>query len=430
MPCLWLSAVAAAQTPRLGQETQINSFTTGLQFVPAVADDGRGGGLVVWMSQTSPQDDSGYSIRGRRLATGGGEELQINDQTAGAQRWPAVSMTPAGAFIVVWASPGDGEGESVQARIFDPGGDPVAGQFQVNDYTTGPQSYPSIASRGDGDFVVVWSSLGSAGDDSITYSIQGRRFASDGSPLGPDFQINAYSTGDQARPKVRWMSDDSFVVAWTSQGSAGGDTSGRSVQGRVFASDGTPMTSDLQLNTFTTGQQQNVGLAPSDSDLLVVWSSAGSPGDDNDQSSVQGRLMAADLTPLGEQFQINGYTSGFQISPAVAALASGGFVVVWESLGSPADDTSDRSIQGQEIDAAGALAGAQFQINTWTDSYQLLPQVAADQQDGDYLVVWNSAGSFADDNDSTSVQGQRFGRRFFVDGFESGDLAAWSNSTP
>ena len=430
LPSLWLASSARGQTPRLGQEAQVNAFTTGFQFFPAVADDGRGGNVVVWMSETSPQDDSSYSIRGRRLATGRGDELQINDQTAGGQRWPAVSMTPDGAFIVVWASPGDGSGESIQGRRFDALGTPLAGQFQVNDYTTGAQSYPAVASRADGDFVVVWSSLGSGADDQITYSIQGRRFASDGSALGAAFQVNAYTTGDQDRPVVRWASDDHFVVVWTSQGSGGDDSSGRSIQGRLFASDGSALTSDLQLNTFTSSQQNNAVLAVAEGDILVVWSSVGSSGDDTDQSSVQGRLLASDLTFLGDQFQINDYTTGFQIAPSVAALAAGGFVVVWESLGSPGDDTSDRSIQGQELNASGLGVGEQFQINTWTSSYQLLPRVAADRQDGDYLVVWNSAGSFGDDSDFASVQGQRFGRRLFADGFESGDLTPWSNSTP
>lgn len=423
---------AAGDTPRLGNETQINGFTTGVQFVPDVADDGNGGRVVVWMSEFSPQDGSGYSIRARRFGNALGEELQVNEVTAGDQQWPAVDMGADGSFLVVWTGPGGdtGDGESVQGRLFAADGTPAGSQFQVNDYTTDNQNYPAVTLRSDGQFVVVWSSFGSPGDDDGTYSIQGRRFASDGTAQGASFQVNSYSTGDQTRPTVRWLGDDHFVVVWSSRGSAGDDTSEHSIQGRLFAADGTPLGEDLQINTYTTGGQRQAAVATSDDAILVVWSSVGSPGDDSDQSSIQGRRLSTDLVPLADQFQINSYTTSFQISTSVAALADGRFVTVWESLGSVGGDVADRSIQGQELSTAGLPDGPQFQINTFTDSYQLLPKIAADHRDGDYLVVWNSAGSFGDDNDSTSVQGQRFGRRLFVDGFESGDVGAWSSSTP
>ena len=44
----------------------------------------------------------------------------------------------------------------------------------------------------DGDFVVVWDSLGSFGTASSSDSIQGQHFASDGSIVGGEFQINTF----------------------------------------------------------------------------------------------------------------------------------------------------------------------------------------------------------------------------------------------
>lgn len=427
-----LTSPLSAQTPRLGEETQINAATTGFQFVPVVADNGGGGRVVVWMSEFAPEDGSGYAIRGRRVGPGNAmaSEFQVNGVTTGDQRWPAVTMGADGAFVVVWASPGDGDGDSIQARRFASDGSPQGDQFQVNELTTGGQSYPDIVGRSDGSFVVVWSSLGSPADDQGTYSILARRFASDGNALGGSFQVNSYTTGDQTQPEVRWLDDDAFVVVWTSRGSGSGDTSDESVQGRRFAADGTPQSGDVQINTYTTGRQQLAAVATSDQGFMVVWPSVGSPGDDNDASSIQGRSFSSDLVPLGDQFQINSYTSSFQISTSVASLKDGGFVTVWESLGSVGDDTFDRSIQGQELDLMGMPIGSQFQINTFNNSYQLLPRVASDRRDGDYFVVWNSSGSFGDDQDATSVQGQRFGRRMFADGFETGDVAAWSSSAP
>ncbi len=51
--------------------------------------------------------------------------------------------------------------------------------------------------------------------------------------------------------------------------------------------------------------------------------------------------------------------------------------------------------------------------------------------DGDFVVVWQSAGSSGSDSSSFSVQGQRFvPSLIFTDGFESGDTSAWSSTVP
>ncbi len=57
------------------------------------------------------------------------------------------------------------------------GAGPVGSEFQVNHYTTSYPLAPSVAVDADRDFVVVWSSYGSAGSDSSFASFQGQRYA-------------------------------------------------------------------------------------------------------------------------------------------------------------------------------------------------------------------------------------------------------------
>ena len=59
-----------------------------------------------------------------------------------------------------------------------------------------------MSSHDNGDFVVVWSSLGSTGNDTSERSVQARRFASDGTPLTGDLQVNTYTTSTQRRNSV------------------------------------------------------------------------------------------------------------------------------------------------------------------------------------------------------------------------------------
>ena len=110
-------------------------------------------------------------------------------------------------------------------------------QFQANSYTTGGQEYPSVAVGLDGAFVVVWQSVGSDNGDSSNLSIQARRYASGGIPLGGEFLVNTYTTDGQAYPSVAIDAEGDFVVVWQSTGSDHGDSSYISIQGQRYASE-------------------------------------------------------------------------------------------------------------------------------------------------------------------------------------------------
>jgi hypothetical protein len=286
---------------------------------------------------------------------------------------------------------------------------PVGGEFQVNTYTTGGQHDGSVAAEANGDFVVVWESIGSSGTDSIGYSIQGQRYASNGSAQGAQFQVNTYTTSDQSGPSVAADADGDFVVVWHSAGSSGTDTSAYSIQGQRFASNGSAQGAQFQVNTYTTGYQDASAVATdSDGDFVVVWMSAGSSGTDTSAYSIQGRRYASDGSAQGAQFQVNSYTTGYQDGPSVAADADRDFVVVWTSPGSPGTDTSGYGIQGQRYASDGSAQGAQFQVNSYTTGFQEYPSVASDA-DGDFVVAWQSDGSSGTDTGSYSIQGQRYG---------------------
>src|SRR5687767_8266551 len=75
-------------------------------------------------------------------------------------------------------------------------------EFIVPTQTPLNPQYPSVAGASDGSFIVVWNALNSPGNDSDEYSVQARRYDADGVPLGPQFQVNAYTTSGQFRPRV------------------------------------------------------------------------------------------------------------------------------------------------------------------------------------------------------------------------------------
>ena len=433
---LVLDNPARSQTPvPLGTEFQVNSYTTSVQTGPAVAVDTEGNFVVVWYSWGSyGTDTSELSIQGQRYSADGnrlGGEFQVNTYTTNYQVGAAVAADADGDFVVVWASEGssgtDTDSWSVQGQLFDADGTPVGGEFQVNSYTTSSQSEPAVAADADGDFVVVWQSDGSYGMDTSLKSIQAQRFDATGTPEGPQFQVNSYTTGNQAKPKLAADARGNFVVVWQSFGSSGTDTSSWSIQSQLFSADGTPLGAEFQVNSYTTNYQGPLDVARrSDGRFVVVWESDGSYGSDSSGESAQGQAFDADGTPVGGQFQVNSYTTNNQSRVEVAEGWDGSFVVAWQSKGSDGTDTSWWSIQSQRLGTDGSFLGGEFQVNSYTSNYQDRVEVAGGP-DGSFVMVWHSDGSYGTDP-GTSVQGQRFSTAVFVDGFESGDTSAWSST--
>ncbi|KAB2966652.1 MAG: hypothetical protein F9K18_05285 [Thermoanaerobaculia bacterium] len=424
-----------AQVSFNGPQFQVNTYTTSGQRQSAVAGDASGGFVVAWASEGSPGTDPLSSVQARRYDTGGiplGDQFQVNSYTTNSQYFPAVTVAGQGGFVVVWLSWGstgtDNDEGSIQGQRFDAIGTPLGGEFQVNGYTTGLQEYPRVASDGLGNFVVVWHSSGSFGDDPAG-SVQAQRFGSDGTPLGAQFQVNSFTTENQTYPAVAVDFQGHFVVVWQSFGSSGTDQDNWSIQAQRFDAGGTPLGAEFQVNSYTSDYQGEPAVAAdSQGNFVVAWSSVGSFGNDTSGLSIQAQRFAADGTPLGAQFQVNSYTTGDQRYPAVAADSRGGFVVAWQSFGSSGSDNDSLSVQGRRFDSLGNPLGGQFQVNSYTTSSQKRAAVATDAL-GDFVVVWESNGSSGTDQDGQSIQAQRFDG-LFRDGFEAGDTARWSGVVP
>jgi hypothetical protein len=165
----------AAGGAAVGSEFQVNTYTTNDQYAPAVAVDAGGNFVVVWASYG--QDGSGAGVFGQRYAAGGaavGGEFRVNTYTTGIQFVPAVAMDAGGNFVVVWQSyTQDGSGRGIFGQRYAAGGAPVGSEFRVNTYTTNDQSFPAVAMDAGGNFVVVWQS---GLQDGSSYGVFGQRY--------------------------------------------------------------------------------------------------------------------------------------------------------------------------------------------------------------------------------------------------------------
>jgi hypothetical protein len=365
--------------------------------------------------------------------TRAGNEFQINSSTTYWQWGADIGTDAAGNFVVVWSSPhakGYGGDFDIFGQRYLANGSAIGNEFPVSSYNTGLQEYPAVAVAPDGEFVVTWQSDKPGTDD--RGGIRARRFEADASPIGDDFPVNTFTTEHQRWPAVAIADDGDFVVVWQGDDSGGSDTDPvnptKSISGQLFANDGSLVGGEFQVNTYTTDHQYHPSVAMgSDGDFLVVWDSKGSDGPDTN-NSIQGQRYAADGTSLGGEFQVNSYITGGQEYPDVAMASDGAFVVVWASTGSSGPDVG-WSVQMRRLSADGMLVGQDFQVNSYTSGTQYHPAVSTTPSK-EIVVVWQ--GHYDDPgHTSFGIWGQRFEEDLlFASGLEFGDLSGWSGSTP
>jgi hypothetical protein len=269
----------------------------------------------------------------------------------------------------------------------------IGSEFRVNTYTTNNQRYPSVAGLSDGKFVVTWGSLGQDGSD---YGVYGQMYNADGSKYSSEFQVNTYTTNYQWYPSVVSLSDGKFVVTWQSSGQ---DGSYYGIYGQMYNADGNKYSSEFRVNTYTTNDQLCPSVAGlSNGKFVVTWESS---GQDGDLYGIYGQMYNADASKYSSEFRVNTYAANTQRYPSVASLSDGKFVVTWESLD---QDGSYYGIYGQMYNADGSKYSSEFQVNTYTTSYQSAPSVAG-LNDGKFVVTWSSDGQ---DGSGYGVYGQMY----------------------
>jgi len=398
-----LPSVASAQQVKAGAEFAVTTYTTGNQGWPDVHYQANGNFIVTWGGVT-PLDGS-YGVLAQRYDAAGtplGGQFRVNTYTPNYQYRPLTSSDAKGNFVVVWGSQyQDGDGYGVFAQRYDANGAPRGGEFQVNTYTTGYQgsSYlylinnTGVAMNASGNFIVVWGSY-SNGTGNFS-AIEGQRFDANGVRVGTEFRINTSTAGYRGSPSVALYSNGSFVVVWTEP-----DSSYYGITGQRFNASGVKVGAEFQVNNYTTGYQLSatVRINEANSDFVVVWSDRPTPDE------MFARRFDVNGTPLGGAFQVNTYTTGYQYSYGFSMDKRGNFVVHWNRAFDGNDVTIDTGIGGRRFLADGTPRDPEFVVNTYTTGVQHEVQVSSDDV-GNVVAVWRDING----SNLRGIFGQRFG---------------------
>lgn len=340
-----------------------------------------------------------------------GPEFRVNTHTTQVQASPSVAFDSSGNFVVVWNSNlQDGSLPGIYAQRFGGSGGPLGSEFRVNTYTTGDQRLSSVACDASGGFVVSWTSYL---QDGSGWGVFGQRYGATGAPLGGEFRVNTFTTDYQGPSAVSADLLGNFVVVWDSRYQ---DGSSWGIFGQRYASSGAPLGDEFRVNTYTTKAQlySSVASDPAGT-FVVVWQSV----DQDGPSGIFGQRYNSSGTALGPEFRVNADTTMIEFRPAVASDAAGNFVVVWQEQNSGGLESE---IVGQRFSNSGTALGPEFRVNTSTTGEQGPPSIASDAS-GNFVIVWRSP----QDGFAYGIFGQRFansgaplGTEFLVNTYTTG----------
>ncbi|HNH93231.1 MAG TPA: hypothetical protein PK279_12395, partial [Accumulibacter sp.] len=228
--------------------------------------------------------------------------------------------------------------------------------------------------------------------------------------LTGDEQVNTWTAGDQLYPFVAGLvgaNAGGYVVVWQSSAQ---DGSGWGVHGQRYNAQGMQLGSEFQVNSYTAGDQTEAKVAAlADGGFVVVWRSE---GQDGSSGGVYAQRYDADGDPAGSEFLAStpAYTTADQTHPQALGLPNGNFVITW------ADEVRDSSWYGsfgQIFAPDGTRVGADFQLNTYLPYHQYAPYLAAVKDDAGtvgvdetgFIAVWES---LYQDGSGWGVYAQRF----------------------
>ena len=167
----------------------------------------------------------------------------------------------------------------------------------------------------------------------------------------------------------------------------------------MYDGSGTPQTPEFLVNTFTPNDQLRPAVAADASgNFVIVWNS---DLQDGEALGVFAQRFGPTGNRLGPELAVNMYTTGFQRNASVAFTTAGQFVITWASYG---QDGSNYGLFAQRFNAAGSRIGAEFRVSSGLAGAQGYYSAVAAAAGGGFVVVWDEVRP----GSSYDIVGQRF----------------------
>ncbi|WP_421781244.1 hypothetical protein [Kiloniella litopenaei] len=335
----------------------VTEITDGTAYSSSVTSLPNGDYIILWNSSSGmfiqKYNSSGVTI---------GDAKKINN----LGKDPSLVVLEDGSYVLTWNTGkslsfhGDGKFQRYDAD-FNPIGTEINISTDSIDHV--------ITSTSDGGFVISWASLSIDGD---SYGISLQRFNAEGVKVGLETRVNTYTQDFQVYPEISSLADGGYVVVWESFQGQDGSLSGIFMQ--RFSANGDLVGSETQVNTSTTGQQENPDVSVlSDGSYVVVW---------NERNAVLMQRYDVNGDLIGTETTINTSPAHSYNQPSISSLSDGGFVVVWKK-----GSSSEEKFASQRFNDQGEQVGPELIINTNKATGHTNVVGLAD---GSYTISWIS----------------------------------------
>lgn len=353
-----------------------------------------------------------YDLFGGEVSMRGGQGTTLGPIFTMEPGARGANVAPAspGEFVVSWTQDSYviplGPSYNVMTRRFTSTGTEVSEATIVSDYPTDDFSSMTAVGVSSTDYWVVWEHLESGSAD-----LRMSQTPKGGAPLA-SFQVNTWTTGTHYEPKIAVAETDEIMVVWKASSCAPGDPSGSCLRGRHIDLNGNPGPADFLVNSETEGSQSSPSVASSGSSFIVVWRSGQCDG-----FCIRARRFTYAGVPVAGDLRLDQIGSDSVSHPSVTATPDGSFIADWIRT-----DNNTSFIYARAFDSNGSPRTDEFKVSS-SLSYAPYSTGIAQTPDGQFVVVWNNY-------DTMWGRALRLSPSLFEDGFESGDVSAWSDSSP
>ncbi|MFT4924826.1 MAG: hypothetical protein ACI8WB_000910, partial [Phenylobacterium sp.] len=280
------------------------------QVDPTITATHDGGFVLGWQDASTV-----YALRFNADNTENGSVINLSP-VYGRKNDVGLDTLADGSLVAVW----DNETNSqLKADLYQADGRVINNNFSLLNFVSGTHREVTVMAQADGGFMVAAL---------VGNKIYTQRFNHLGESYGDAKLASSVDTAlvvEVSQVTLVELTDGRYVVGWTS--SAGQDGDGNSAMARVFGADGLALSDEIVLNTYVTGAQQAVRLAPlTQGGFLAVWQSNGADGDN---LSVMGRQFDHDGMAQTPEFRVTEDTVSVQAWPSVTTLTDGRIAVAY-----------------------------------------------------------------------------------------------------
>ena len=275
---------------------------------------------------------------------------------------------------------GAAEGVDILLQRYDALGDPVGEGYVINTSIAGDQGESGIVRIADGGALVWWRDPSAAG------AVSARLLNEDGSPRGGQFELHTAVSDDIPLDVIATGDNAIFAFADRDESAPQEQLAKVGLQPLIvgkgeFLDDSDRVIETADIAALPTGDgaltwsERKDALDPNDTDLKIKYRFFDAAGYTGDEVEVVNRYTPADLAP----------------KPVIAALADGGFAIVWVERTGEAPFAPE-VVNLQIVDSSGALSGDILTVNTPTapqaGQYAIhTPQLAVNEH-GSLLITW------------------------------------------